>query len=159
MLTHDLSLRLLEGEWYLLITSDPANQHAGKVWFTCVVYTNYGDYVLEIFFNCIKFIIISNPRYQHPAILANLISRPDTVHQSIPLFANQVNPSGDCSDYITQSFCDITSFLLPWFAAQSRTDPSDLRDSNGKQVAQATKSHAFLISILTQDVSTVYSFL
>ncbi|XP_066028150.1 serine-protein kinase ATM isoform X2 [Pocillopora verrucosa] len=90
-------------------------------------------------------------QYQHPAILANLISRPDTVHQSIPLFANQVNPSGDCSDYITQSFCDITSFLLPWFAAQSRTDPSDFRDSNGKQVAQATKSHAFLISILTQD--------
>lgn len=32
---------LLESEWYLLITSKPADQCARKALFTCVVYTKY----------------------------------------------------------------------------------------------------------------------
>ena len=57
-------------------------------------------------------------------------------------------------EFIVDSFCNITAFLLPWFAAQSRTDVMDLTSSEQKAKSeQARKSHDFLVGILTQDVS------
>ena len=97
---------------------------------------------------------IRTRRHHHRSILANLVSRPDTAQQSLALFAKQVNPGGDCREFIIDSFCNIMAFLLPWFAAQSRTDAMDLASSEQRAKSeQARKSHDFLVSILTQDVS------
>ena len=93
-------------------------------------------------------------RHHHPSILANLISRPDTVHQSIELFANQVNPKSECADYLKQSFCSIEAFILPWYAVQRRLDPTDASSSQQKaKIEHARRSHEYLVSVLSNDVS------
>ena len=98
-------------------------------------------------------VYINVQRDHYSSILANLISRPDTVHQSIELLTRQVNPRGDCIEFIKDSFCTITSFLFPWFAAQSRTDVNDSSSSEQQvKVEQAKQSHVFLVSTLTQEV-------
>ena len=75
------------------------------------------------------------------------------MHQSMELLTRQVNPRGDCIEFIKDSFCTITSFLFPWFAAQSRTDVNDSSSSEQLVKAeQAKKSHVFLVSTLTQEV-------
>lgn len=85
--------------------------------------------------------------------MANLVSRPDTAEQSIALFGKQVNPNGDCLEFIREGFCDITAFLLPWFAAQSRTDDVEFQSSEQQaKTVQARKSHGILVNILTKDV-------
>lgn len=76
--------------------------------------------------------------------------------QSIALLTRQVNPRGDCNEFIRDSFCTITSFLFPWFAAQSRTDVSNATSSEQQvKVEQARKSHAFLVNTLTQEVRMI----
>jgi len=89
----------------------------------------------------------------YSSILANLVSRPETVDQSIALLTRQVNPRGDCNEFIRDSFCTITSFLFPWFAAQSRTDVNNATSNEQLvKVEHARKSHAFLVNTLTQEV-------
>lgn len=73
--------------------------------------------------------------------------------QSIALLTRQVNPRGDCNEFIKDSFCTINSFLFPWFAAQSRTDVNNATSS--EQLVKAKKSHAFLVSTLTQEVRMI----
>lgn len=76
--------------------------------------------------------------------------------QSIALFTRQVNPRGDCNQFIRDSFCTINSFLFPWFAAQSRTDVNNATSTEQRvKVEQAKKSHAFLVSTLTQEVRMI----
>lgn len=81
------------------------------------------------------------------------------MEQSIELFTRQVNPRGDCSEFIRDSFCAITSFVFPWFAAQSRTDVNNSSSSEQLvKIEKAKKSHAFLVSILTQEVSIIVCY-
>ena len=107
-------------------------------------------------YKCNVSVYINNQRDHYSAILANLVLRPDTVDQSIQLLTRQVNPRGDCSEFIKDSFCTITSFLFPWFAAQSRTDVNYTSSSEQLvKVEQAKMSHAFLVSTLTQEVRII----
>ena len=118
---------------------------------TLDIYTiNLFFFLTNKLFHCC-YIYIQRDHYS--SILANLVLRPDTVDQSIKLLTRQVNPRGDCNEFIRNSFCTITSFLFPWFAAQSRTDVNNSSSSEQLiKIEQAKKSHAFLVSTLTQEV-------
>ncbi|CAH3032263.1 unnamed protein product [Porites lobata] len=88
-------------------------------------------------------------QYHHSSILPSLISRPETAQQSVALFTEQLVPSGDCREFVRESFCHITAYYLPWFAQQSRIDA--MKSSEQAKIAQARKSYDFLVSILTEE--------
>ncbi|XP_074626555.1 serine-protein kinase ATM-like isoform X2 [Acropora palmata] len=89
-------------------------------------------------------------QHHHRSILSKLVARPSSVQESLALFGRQVNPDGDCVELIADSFCHMTACLLPCFAAPSRC--ADALDSMSGDEEKARKSHAHLVSILTQGV-------
>ena len=92
-------------------------------------------------------------RHHHRSILSKLVARPSSVQESLALFGRQVNPDGDCVELIADSFCHMTACLLPCFAAPSRC--ADAVDSMSGDEEKARESHAHLVNILTQGVSTI----
>ena len=99
-----------------------------------------------------KWFFIYLCRHHHRFILSKLVARPSSAQESLALFGKKVNPDGDCVELIADSFCHMTACLLPCFAAPSRC--ADAVDSMSGDEEKARKSHAHLVSILTQGVST-----
>lgn len=80
------------------------------------------------------------------------------MESSLANFGKVVNPEGIWTEHVTQSYCCLMAYLVPWFAMQSKQEEflenltEEKRAERQERMDQASKSDDFLVHVLTKKV-------
>mgnify|MGYP001794326126 CR=1 FL=1 len=81
------------------------------------------------------------------------------MESSLSKFGRAISTDGVWTKHVTQCYCSLMAFLVPWFAMQSKQEEfldnltEEKYAERQEKMAQASKSHDFLVNVLTKKVS------